>query len=103
MYAVVKSGGKQYRVTPGQTLRVEKLDGNIGDVITLKDVLLVSDGEQVKVGQPLLAEAAVTATIVEQHKTKKVLVFKKKRRKAYQRTQGHRQFYTALRVQEIKA
>ena len=103
MYAVVKSGGKQYRVTPGQTLRIEKIDGNIGDVITIKDVLLVSDGEQVKVGQPLLAEAAVTATIVEQHKTKKVLVFKKKRRKGYQRTQGHRQFYTALRVQEIKA
>ena len=103
MYAVVKSGGKQYRVTPGQTLRVEKLDGNIGDVITIKDVLLVSDGELVKVGQPLLSEAAVTATIVEQHKTKKVLVFKKKRRKGYQRTQGHRQFYTALKVQEIKA
>jgi large subunit ribosomal protein L21 len=103
MYAVVKSGGKQYRVTPGQTLRIEKIDGNIGDVITIKDVLLVSDGEQVKVGRPLLAEAAVTATIVEQHKTKKVLVFKKKRRKGYQRTQGHRQFYTALKVQEITA
>ena len=71
MYAVIKTGGKQYRVAPGQTIRVEKLDGSIGDQINIKDVLLVSDGETVKVGQPLLAEAEVTATIVEQHKAKK--------------------------------
>ena len=103
MYAVIKTGGKQYRVAPGQTIRVEKLDGSIGDQVNIKDVLLVSDGETVKVGQPLLAEAEVTATIVEQHKAKKIVVFKKKRRKAYRRTQGHRQLYTALRVQEIKA
>ncbi len=103
MYAVIKTGGKQYRVVPGQTVRVEKIDGGIGDVITIKDVLLVSDGAQVKVGQPLLAEAEVKALIVEQHRAKKVLVFKKKRRKGYRRTKGHRQFYTALKVQEIKA
>ncbi|MBF0531307.1 MAG: 50S ribosomal protein L21 [Deltaproteobacteria bacterium] len=103
MYAVIKTGGKQYRVAPGQTVRVEKLDGNIGDEITIKDVLLVADGEQVKVGQPLLAEAEITVKIVEQHKERKILVFKKKRRKGFTKAKGHRQYYTAIRVQEIKA
>jgi large subunit ribosomal protein L21 len=103
MYAVIKTGGKQYRVAPGQTVRVEKLEGNIGDVITIKDVLLVSDGEEIKAGQSLLAEAEVTAKIMEQHRAKKILVFKKKRRKGYRRTKGHRQYYTALRIEEIKA
>jgi large subunit ribosomal protein L21 len=102
MYAVIKSGGKQYRVTPGQTVRVERLEGGIGDEITIKDVLLVSDGDSVKVGQPVLADAEVRAKIVEQHRAKKVLVFKKKRRKGYRRTKGHRQYYTSLQVQEIK-
>ena len=103
MYAVIKTGGKQYRVSPGQTVRVEKIEGGIGDEITLNDVLLVSDGEQIKVGRPLLSDAVVTARIVEQHRAKKIVVFKKKRRKGYRRTQGHRQYYTALKVQEIKA
>ena len=103
MYAVIKTGGKQYRVAPGQTIRVEKLDGNIGDEVALKDVLLVSDGDQIKVGQPMLSEAEVKATIVEQHRARKIIVFKKKRRKGYRRTKGHRQYYTAIRVQEIKA
>ena len=103
MYAVIKTGGKQYRVAPGQRVRVEKIEGQIGDVVTLNDVLLVSDGDQVKVGAPLLAEASVSATIVEQHRAKKIIVFKKKRRKGYLRTKGHRQLYTALRVDEIKA
>ena len=101
MYAVIKTGGKQYRVAPGQTVRVERLEGEIGDVISLKDVLLVSGEDGVKVGQPLLAEAEVTARIVEQHRDKKVIVFKKKRRKGYRRTKGHRQYYTALQVQSI--
>jgi large subunit ribosomal protein L21 len=103
MYAVIKTGGKQYRVQPGQTVRVEKLEGNIGDEIALTDVLLVADGETVKVGRPLLAEAVVKAKIVEQHKSRKILVFKKKRRKGYHHAQGHRQPYTALKVQEIQA
>ena len=103
MYAVIKSGGKQYRVAPGQTVRVERIEGGIGDEITIKDVLLVSDGDSVKVGQPVLAEAEVRAKIVEQHRAKKVLVFKKKRRKGYRRTKGPRQYYTALQVQEIKS
>ena len=103
MYAVIKSGGKQYRVAPGQTVRVEKIEGGLGDVVSLKEVLLVSDGENLKVGQPVLADAEVVATIVEQHQAKKILVFRKKRRKGYTKIQGHRQKYTALRVQEIKA
>ncbi|MFH1136005.1 MAG: 50S ribosomal protein L21 [Pseudomonadota bacterium] len=103
MYAVIKSGGKQYRVAPGQTVRVEKIEGGLGDVVSLKEVLLVSDGETFKVGSPVLADAEVVATIVEQHQAKKILVFRKKRRKGYTKIQGHRQKYTALRVQEIKA
>ena len=102
MYAVIKTGGKQYRVAPGQTVRVERIPGEVGELVTINDVLLVSDGEQLKVGQPLLEKAAVSARIVEQHRAKKVLVFKKKRRKGYKRTRGHRQFYTALQVQDIQ-
>ncbi|MEW6261531.1 MAG: 50S ribosomal protein L21 [Thermodesulfobacteriota bacterium] len=102
MYAVIRTGGKQYRVAPDQTVRVERLAGDIGDEIILKDVLLVADGDQVKVGRPLLAEAEVKARIVEQHRARKIIVFKKKRRKGYHLTKGHRQYYTALRVQEIK-
>lgn len=101
MHAVIKTGGKQYRVTTGQTLRVEKLEGEIGDTIIINDVLLVSDGDEVKAGAELLENATVTARIVEQHRAKKVLVFKKKRRKSYRRTKGHRQYFTALQVQDI--
>jgi large subunit ribosomal protein L21 len=103
MYAVIKTGGKQYRVTPGQTFRVERIEGELGESVTLNDVLLFSDGESVKVGKPLLDGATVTAQIVEQHRAKKVMIFKKRRRKAYRLTKGHRQYYTALRVQEINA
>jgi large subunit ribosomal protein L21 len=103
MYAVIKTGGKQYRVTPGQTVRVEKLEGGIGDRVTIKDVVLVNQDGMLKTGTAALAEAEVIATIVEQHRAKKIIVFKKKRRKGYRRTQGHRQYYTALRVDDIKA
>lgn len=102
MYAVVKSGGKQYRVRPGQRVRVEKLEGQLGEVVTLEDVLLVSDGDQVKVGRPLLEGAQVRAKIVEQHRARKIVVFKKKRRKGYRRKKGHRQHYTGLEIQEIQ-
>ncbi|MBW2060539.1 MAG: 50S ribosomal protein L21 [Deltaproteobacteria bacterium] len=101
MYAVIRTGGKQYRVGIGQTVRVEKLEGSLGDVVTINDVLAVSDGEKIKVGQPLLNEAKITAKIVEQHRAKKIIVFKKKRRKKYRRIKGHRQYYTALQIQEI--
>lgn len=101
MYAIVRTGGKQYQVACGDQLRVEKLEGNIGDSIDLTDVLLVADGEDVKVGQPVLDGVKVVAKIAEQGRAKKVLVFKKKRRKGYRLKQGHRQSYTALKIEEI--
>ena len=101
MYAVIKTGGKQLRVSEGQTVRVEKMDGEIGDIVTIDDVLLVSDGDNIKVGQPLLDGASVKAAIVEQHRAQKIIVFKMKRRKSYRRIKGHRQYYTALKIQEI--
>lgn len=101
MYAIIQTGGKQYRVAPGDLLRVERLPGERGDAVTLDQVLLVADGQELKVGQPLLAGATVTAQILRQGKAKKILVFRKKRRKNYRRRQGHRQLYTALQIQEI--
>jgi len=102
MYAIIKTGGKQHRVAPGQTIRVEKIEGQVGDIVTIDDVLLICADDRFKVGQPLLAGASVTVRIVEQHRDRKIKVFKRKRRKGYRRTKGHRQYYTALRVQEIQ-
>ena len=101
MYAIIQTGGKQYRVAPGDVLRVERLPGERGDAVTLDQVLLVGDGQDLKIGQPFLADVRVTAQILRQGKAKKILVFKKKRRKNYRRKQGHRQLYTALQIQEI--
>jgi large subunit ribosomal protein L21 len=101
VYAIIQTGGKQYRVAPGDVLRVERLPGERGDEVTLDQVLLVAHGQDLKIGQPLLADVRVTAQILRQGKAKKILVFKKKRRKNYRRKQGHRQLYTALQVQEI--
>ncbi len=103
MYAIVETGGKQYKVKSGDTLRVEKLDGEIGSTITLDKVLLAGEGEKVEAGKPYLDGASVTAKIVEQHRTRKVIVFKYKRRKGYRVKKGHRQHYTALRIEEIKS
>lgn len=103
MYAIIRTGGKQYQVAPGERLRVEKLAGEVGDTVELEDVLLVAEGDDVKVGQPVLDGVKVTAKIVEQDKAKKVLVFKKKRRKGYRLKRGHRQHYTALEIKEISA
>lgn len=103
MYAVVKTGGRQYKIEPGQVVRVDKLEGQVGDTVTLTEVLLVKDGEALKAGAPLLDGASVTAQIVEQDKGKKIIVFKKKRRHGYQKTQGHRQDYTALKITAINA
>ncbi len=103
MYAIIRTGGKQYQVAGGDVLRVEKIEGNVGDSVDLNEVLMVSDGETVKVGQPLLDDARVTAKITEQGKDKKVIVFKKKRRKGYKLKKGHRQLYTSLKIEEIKA
>ena len=103
MYAVISTGGKQYKVAEGQTIRVEKMPGDEGASVSLDHVLLFSDGETVKVGNPKLSGVAVTGHIVEQGKAKKIIVFKHKRRKRYRRKQGHRQRYTALKIDSIKA
>jgi large subunit ribosomal protein L21 len=102
MYAVVSTGGKQYKVQQGDTLRVEKIPGEVGSKVTFDRVLMVSDGENIRVGQPVLDNAAVQASIVEQDKAKKILVFKYKRRKRYRRKQGHRQPFTAVRIDAIE-
>ena len=101
MYAIIQTGGKQYRVSPGDVLRVERLPGERGDEVVLDQVLLVNDGENVQIGQPLVPNATVRTQIVNQGKGKKVLIFKKKRRKNYRRKQGHRQLFTALQIGEI--
>ncbi len=103
MYAIVRTGGKQYQVATGDQLRVEKLEGNVGDQIDLNDVLMVVNEDDVKVGQPVLENAKVVAKIAEQGKGKKVIVFKKKRRKGYRLKNGHRQAYTAFQIEEISA
>jgi large subunit ribosomal protein L21 len=102
MYAVIKTGGKQYKVSAGDLLKVEKLDGAVGDTIELNEVLMVG-GEEVKIGTPLLPEAKVEAQIVEQGKDKKILVFKSKRRKNSRKKFGHRQPLTRLKITDIKA
>ncbi|MDR1044211.1 MAG: 50S ribosomal protein L21 [Candidatus Adiutrix sp.] len=101
MYAVIKSGGRQFKVEPGQVLRVDKLDGQVGDSLTLTEVLLVKDGEALKAGTPLLEGVTVTATVLEQDRGRKIIVFKKKRRQGYQKKQGHRQDYTTLKITAI--
>lgn len=103
MYAIVRTGGKQYQVEAGDTLRVEKLLGEVGDTVELAEVLLVVDGETVKIGQPMVDGAKVVAKIVEQGRHKKVIVFKKKKRQGYQVKRGHRQMYTALTIETISA
>jgi len=103
MYAVVNSGGKQYRVQKGEILRVEKIPGEIGSSVTFDRVLMYSDGENVSIGQPVLDSVAVKGTIVEQGKSKKIIVFKYKRRKRYRRKQGHRQLFTAVQIDSIEA
>ncbi len=103
MYAVIKTGGKQYVVNEGATLKVEKLEGEVGSNIELGTVLAVGDGKDIKLGSPHVDGAFVKAEIIAQDKAKKIIVFKKKRRKGYAKKQGHRQLYTELKVQEIKA
>ena len=102
MYAVVKQGGKQYRVAEGDVLRIEKTEANPGDEIILEQVLLVQDQDQVRVGNPFLENVRVRAEVLAQKKAKKVIVFKFKRRKGYKKKQGHRQQYTGLRIKAIE-
>jgi large subunit ribosomal protein L21 len=100
MYAVIRTGGKQYRVSQGQTLRVEKLPGSAGDKITFNEVLFVG-GDSPKIGQPLVKGASVAAEITALGRGKKIVVFKFRRRKNYRRKNGHRQPYTELRITGI--
>ena len=101
MYAVIESGGKQYRVAPGDVIEVEKLEVGEGDEVALDRVLMVSDGEQVRVGTPVLSGAKVTAKVKSHGRGEKIRVFKLRRRKNYRRTQGHRQYYTQIEITSI--
>ena len=101
MYAVVKTGGKQYKVAKDDIIEVEKLDGAPGDKIELDSVFMIGTDKAVKVGSPLVADGKVSAEIMSQKRAKKIIVFKKKRRQNYRRTQGHRQNLTVLRILEV--
>ncbi|RZI46867.1 50S ribosomal protein L21 [Candidatus Finniella inopinata] len=101
MFAIIKTGGKQYRVTQDKVIRVEKLEALAGDSISLDHVLMVNDGTNTKIGVPVVAGARVEATVVEQMRDKKIIVFKKKRRQNYRRKKGHRQHLTVLKINKI--
>ena len=101
MYAVVKTGGKQYRVSKDDILKVERLAGDAGDTVTLGDVLMVGEGGDVTVGAPMVDGASVAAEILEQKRDRKIIIFKKRRRQNYRRKKGHRQYQTVLRVTDI--
>lgn len=102
MYAVIKTGGKQYRVQPGDVIRVEKLETPAGQAVDLTEVLMVCDGDNVRVGTPVLSGAAVTATVRSHGRGDKVHIFKMRRRKHYRKSQGHRQDYTEIEITGIK-
>lgn len=102
MYAVIKTGGKQYKVSEGEVVKVEKLSGEIGSSIEIETVLAIGEGEGIQLGTPVVEGAKVIAEIVEQGKGKKLTIFKKKRRKGYTKKQGHRQLFTGLKIQQIK-
>jgi len=101
MYAIFKSGGRQYEARPGHIVRMDKISGEIGEQVVLGEVLLFSDGDQVRIGQPLVEGVAVQAKIVEQGRLPKIVIFKHKRRKDYRKKMGHRQSFTAVRVENI--
>jgi len=101
MYAVIKTGGKQYRVAPGEKLKVEQILADVGAEVVLDQVLMVGDGESVRVGQPVVAGASVKATVLAHGRGEKIQIFKMRRRKHYQKHQGHRQGYTELKIDGI--
>lgn len=103
MYAIVECGGRQYRAEEGHTFSVEKLPYEVGEQIDLDNVLLISDGDNITVGQPTISGAQVKATITEQYRGKKIFVWKYKPKKRYRRRQGHRQSYTRLRIDSVTA
>ena len=101
MYAIIRTGGKQYKISPGDTIRVEKISGETGQTIEMKDVLFYAEGENVLSAQPSLSSVKVTGEIVAQQRAKKVIIFKKKRRKGYSKKTGHRQPFTSVKIKEI--
>ena len=101
MYAIIHTGGKQYKISVGDLIRVEKMEGKTGDIVELKEVLFYAEGEKVLTGQPLLPNAKIVGEIQGQQRAKKVIVFKMKRRKGYARRKGHRQSFTTLKIKEI--
>ena len=103
MYAVIKTGGKQYRVAAGEKLKIEQIPAEVGAEVTLDQVLMVGEGESVKIGAPLVEGAVVKATVLAQGRHDKVKIFKMRRRKHYQKHQGHRQNYTEIRIDGISA
>ena len=103
MYAVIKTGGKQYRVVQGERLKVEKLDVEVGGTVTLDQILMVSDGDKTTIGSPIVKGATVKATVVSHGRGDKVMIFKMRRRKHYRKTQGHRQSFTEIKIEAIAA
>ncbi len=103
MYAVIQTGGKQYRVAVGDQLTIEKLAVKVGDEIALDRVVMIADGERLSVGKPLLANASVKATVIGEGRGDKVRIFKMRRRKGYRHSQGHRQSYIKVRIDNIQA
>ncbi|MFN6170750.1 MAG: 50S ribosomal protein L21 [Burkholderiales bacterium] len=103
MYAVIKTGGKQYRVAAGEKIKVEQIPADVGAQIVLDQVMMVGSGEAVTIGTPTIAGAAVTSTVISQGRADKVRIFKMRRRKHYQKRQGHRQNYTEIQIGEIKS
>ncbi|GHT81681.1 50S ribosomal protein L21 [Betaproteobacteria bacterium] len=101
MYAVIKTGGKQYRVVAGEKIKIEQIPTDVGSQITLDEVLLVGEGESVKIGAPVVTGASVTASVLAHGRHDKVKIFKMRRRKHYQKHQGHRQNYTEIRIDAI--
>ena len=101
MYAIIRTGGKQFKISPGDTIRVEKIPGQAGETVEMKDVLFYAEGENVLTGKPLLPNVKVLGEILAHHRAKKVVIFKKKRRKGYSKKTGHRQSFTSLKIKEI--
>lgn len=101
MYAIVQTGGKQFQVAKGDILEIEKLDAAAGDQVSLDQVLLIRDGETLQIGQPTVENASVKAKVLAHDRAKKIIVFKFKKRKQYRRTQGHRQSFTRIKIEDI--
>ncbi|MFQ5454824.1 MAG: 50S ribosomal protein L21 [Nitrospirota bacterium] len=103
MYAVIETGGKQYRVSPGDILDIEKIDKNKGEKVEFNNVLMIHGKEDFTIGTPLLDDTTVTGEVISQDRKKKIIVFKKKKRKNYKKTQGHRQYFTRVKIIDISS